>query len=198
MGIVNFNLMFYKDPELIRDMAEYWEYFTIETMRDAVEAMKDTIDAIWWWEDFAEKHGPLISPRLFRDFLLPHYRNVTDFLKKNKIDRVVLDSDGNTSPILDLMIEAGITGHWPLEVASGMDAITLRRKYGNELFIMGNLDKRELVKGGEHMKKEIDSKIPILKEMGGYIPSLDHDIPPDFTLDRYREYAEYMKKQLPY
>lgn len=33
----------------------------------------------------------------------------------------MMDSDGNTEPILDLVIGAGITGHWPLEVNSGMD-----------------------------------------------------------------------------
>jgi hypothetical protein len=47
-----------------------------------------------------------------------------------------------------------------LEVNSNMDAIAIRKK-GNKFFLIGNLDKRELAKGGEVMKKEIDSKVPI-------------------------------------
>jgi uroporphyrinogen decarboxylase len=196
MGIPTFNLMFYKDPELIYDMVSHWEYFTIETIRDAVETLKDRIDLVFWWEDLASRHGPNISPKLYREFLLPSYKRVTNFLKKNKIDRIMMDSDGNTMAILDLAIEAGITGHWPLEVGSGMDARIIRKKYGNKLFLVGNIDKRAVVKGGKVMMEEVESKISVLKETGGYIPGIDHIVPPECTLERFKEYAEYVKKQL--
>lgn len=198
MGIENFNILYYKDKELMIDMIEHWEYFTIETIRDAVETLKDRIDMIYWWEDMAEKHGPCISPKIFKELFLPHYKNVTRFLNKNKIDRIVIDSDGNINPILDLLSEAGITGLWPLEVNSGMNAIDIRRKYGNRFFLIGNLDKRELVKGGDAMKKEIDSKVPILKELSGYIPGIDHLVPVEFTYQKFKEYSDYLKKYLPY
>jgi len=140
MGIPTFNVTFYKAPELIHDMAEHWEHFIIETIRNAVETLKDRIDMVFWWEDMADKHGPCISPKLYKEFLLPHYKRVTRFLKKNNIDRIMMDSDGNINPVLDLIIEAGITGTWPLEVNSGMDAIAVKKKYGNKLFLAGNLD----------------------------------------------------------
>jgi len=167
MGIPQFNLAFYKDPELIHDMASYWEYFNIERLRDAVEALKDRIDIVFWWEDLATRHGPNISPRLYREFLLPHYRRVIGFLNKNKIDRVMMDSDGNLYPILDLIVEAGITGLWPLEVNAGMDVRLVRKKYGEKLFLAGNLDKRKVAEGGEAMRSEVDSKVPFMKESGG-------------------------------
>ena len=196
MGIENFNVLYYKDRELLEDMAEHWEYFTIETIRDAVETLKDRIDMIYWWEDMAEKHGPCISPKIFKEVFLPHYKRVTNFLKRNKIDRILVDSDGNINPILDLFVEAGLTGLWPLEVGSGMNATDIRKKYGNKFFLIGNLDKREIVKGGEPMKREIDSKVPVLKELGGYIPGLDHLVPVEFTFEKFKEYCEYLKKYL--
>jgi len=198
MGIPTFNVMFYKDPELIHGMAEHWEYFTIETIRDAVETLKDRIDMVYWWEDMADKHGPCISPKLYKEFLLPHYKRVTSFLKKNSIDRILMDSDGNINALLDLVTEAGITGTWPLEVNSGMDAIAVKKKYGNRLFLAGNLDKRELAKGGEAMRREVDSKVPVMKELGGYIPGVDHLVHVEFTYERFKEYADYLKKHLPY
>ena len=79
-----------------------------------------------------------------------------------------------------------------------MDAITIRKKYGNKFFLIGNLDKRELAKGGDAMKKEIDSKVPILKELGGYIPSVDHLVHVEFSFQKFKEYAEYLKKHLIY
>jgi len=198
MGIPTFNLMFYKDPELMQDMIEYWEYFTVETIRLAVETLKDRIDVVYWWEDMAERHGPCVSPKLFKEFFLPHYKRVTGFLAKNKIDRILMDSDGNISPLLDLIVESGINGLWPLEVNAGMDALAIKRKYGDRMFLIGNLDKVELAKGGEAMKKEVDSKVPALKDMGGYIPGADHVIPVEMTLERFKEYAEYIRKLLPY
>jgi len=198
MGIENFNLLYYKDRELMQDMIEHWEYFTVETLRNAIETLKDRVDIVYWWEDMAEKHGPCLSPRIFKEILLPHYREVTSFFRKNNIDRILVDSDGNINPILDLFVEAGITGLWPLEVGSGMNAIEIRKKFGNKLFLIGNLDKRELVKGGDAMKLECDSKIPSLKELGGYIPGIDHLVPVEFTLQRFNEYAEYVKQHLVY
>ncbi|MEM4245803.1 MAG: hypothetical protein QW390_00740, partial [Candidatus Bathyarchaeia archaeon] len=108
MGIPAFNLAFYRDPELISEMVAYWEYFNIERVREAVETLKGQIDIVFWWEDLASRHGPNISPRLYREFLLPHYKKVTQFLNKNGIDRVMMDSDGNLTPLLDLVVEAGI------------------------------------------------------------------------------------------
>jgi uroporphyrinogen decarboxylase len=198
MGIQTFISMFYKDPELIKDMVEHWEYFTTEAVRDAVETLKDGIDIVFWWEDMAETHGPCISPKLYREFLLPHYTKVTGFFRKNKIDRILMDSDGNINPMLDPIIQAGITGIWPLEVNSGMDAMTIRRKYGNKLFLVGNLAKTELAKGGERMRREVDSKVPALKEMGGYIPGADHLVHVEFTYQKFKEYAEYIKTKLAY
>lgn len=196
MGIENFNILYYKNRELLEDMIEHWEYFTIETIRNAVETLKDRIDMIYWWEDMAEKHGPCISPKIFKEAFLPHYKNVTSFLRKNKIDRVLVDSDGNINPILNLFVEAGITGLWPLEVNSGMNAIEIKRKYGNKFFLIGNLDKRKLAEGGKLMRQEVNSKVPVLKELGGYIPGVDHLVHVEFTLQKFQEYADYIKKKL--
>ena len=197
MGIPTFNLMFYKDPELMHDMIEYWEYFIVESVRTAVETLKNRIDVVYWWEDLADRHGPCVSPKLFKEFFLPHYKRVTGFLAKNKVDRILMDSDGNINHLLDLIVESGINGLWPLEVNAGMDAVAIRKKCGNKLFLMGNLDKAELAKGGEAMMREVDSKVPVLKQTGGYIPGADHAIPAEFTLERFKEYAEYIKRFLP-
>lgn len=196
MGISTFVQSFYKNPELIHSMASYWEYYTIERIRDAVETLKDRIDMVCWWEDMATKHGPNISPKLYRDFLLPHYKRVTGFLNKNKINRIMMDSDGNIYPVLDLVVEAGITGLWPLEVNSGMDVREVAKKYGTRLFLAGNLDKRIVAEGGEKMRREVYSKLTVMKQIGGYIPGLDHTVPLDMSYDKFREYADYLNKNL--
>lgn len=81
MGIENFNVLYYKDRELLEDMAEHWEYFTIETIRDAVETLKDRIDMVYWWEDMAEKHGPCISPKIFKEVFCHITKGLQTFLR---------------------------------------------------------------------------------------------------------------------
>jgi len=195
MGITRFNLAFYEDAELVHDMASYWEFYMIETLRDAVETLKDNIDLVYWWEDMAENHGPFISPKLYKDFFLPHYRHVIEFLKKNKIRHFMVDCDGNINPLLDLMTEAGLNGLWPLEARAGMDAISLRHKYPT-LFVGGNLDKRKIAEGGKKMQEEVDSKLPELKELGGYFVSMDHLVSPEITHKKFIEYKDYIQKHL--
>lgn len=40
-------MMFYKDPELEHEIAEYWEYFIVEGIKEAVEPLKDQIDMVY-------------------------------------------------------------------------------------------------------------------------------------------------------
>ena len=196
MGIAPFCTAFYSKPELIRDMVEFYADFLVRTLRECVETLKSRVDFVYWWEDMAERHGPNISPKLFREFMLSGYKRVTRFFSKNGIDSILLDTDGNIEPLIPLLIEGGIKGLWPLEVAAGMDAIRLRKKYGRQLFMMGNIDKRALTSGKEAIRNEVNSKVPALKESGGYVPGLDHLVPPNIPLKNFKYYAEYLSQYL--
>lgn len=196
MGVPNLIRNFYKKQNLIEDMVKYWKNFMRETLREVVETLQDRLDYVWWFEDMAEGKGPMISPDLYEDFLLPHYKDVINFLNRNGIDRVMMDSDGNIEPLLDLALEAGISGTWPLEANAGMDAVDLRDEYGEKLFLGGNIDKRKIVEGGEAMKKEVDSKIDAFEGKSGYFLSIDHAIPAECSLETFQEYVDYVKERL--
>ena len=46
------------------------------------------------------------------------------------------------------------------------------------------------------MRNEVNSKLPLMKETRGFIAGLDHLVHVEFTLEKFREYAEYLKKEL--
>jgi len=198
MGTAAFTPAFYTNPELVHDMMNTYANFLIEVMTDIVETLKSRIDWVFWWEDFAHAAGPNISPKLFKEFILPNLKKVTSFLSKNGIDMIIMDSDGNFQALMPLLWEGGIRGTWPLEVNAGMDAVELRKKYGKTWRFMGNIDKRELLKGEKAIKREVDRKLPFLKDDGGYIPGLDHTIPPNVSLKDFTLYANHVKKLLDY
>jgi uroporphyrinogen-III decarboxylase len=82
---------------------------------------------------------------------------------------------------------------WPLEVGAGIDAVELRKKHGRTWRLLGNIDKRALAQSKEAIKREVDKKVPYLKEDGGYAVGLDHQIPSDVPLENFTYYANYVK-----
>ena len=115
-------------------------------------------------------------------------------MRKHGVDIVLLDSDGNIDGLIPLWIEAGINCLWPFEAAADMDPVAVRRKYGRALGIIGGIDKRTMAAGGEAIDREVNSKVPYLIETGGFIPTCDHAVPPDVSLDNYRCYLDLIKR----
>jgi len=195
MGTQNFSSLFYRDPGLAHDIMDFWADFLVESLRKGVETLKSSIDYIYWHEDMSHKGGPNVSPKIFREFMLPGYKKVTSFLNKNGIDTINMDSDGDVRLLIPLWIEGGITGNGPLECTPGLDIHNLKSDYPEMVWI-GNIDKRALVKGKDAIKEEIEYKVPFMKETGGCIPSVDHVVPPDIPFENYRFYCEYIKEFL--
>jgi len=195
MGTKNFPSLFYRDPKLAHDMMDFWADFLVESLRNVVETLKSTIDYIYWAEDMSNRQGPTVSPKIFREFMLPGYKKVTDFLKRNGIDTIIMDSDGDIRLLIPLWMEGGITGNAPLECTPGLDIHDLRKDYPEGTWI-GNIDKRALVQGKEAIKKEVEYKVPFMKEAGGCIPCIDHMVPPDISFENYRFYCDYIRKFL--
>jgi hypothetical protein len=165
-GTEEISYLFYDDPALVEEMVE-----------------------------FAGKGGPLVSPELFDRFLLPGYRRIIEEFRKSGITSFWLDSDGDPRALIPLMIEAGITCLWPLEIAAEIDPMQIRREYGKSLSLAGGIDKRELSKGRAEIDREIDRRRPLV-ESGGYIPHIDHSVPPDISLDNFRYYLERKRRLL--
>lgn len=192
VGLENLCVMYYDNPNLVHQMLEWMEYFEIEIIKRVVKDVE--LDFAWYWEDMAYKTGSLISPKIFREFMMPHYRRINELLRNHGVDVILVDSDGNTEELIPLWIESGINGQYPLEVTAGMDAVSLRKRYGKDFILIGNIDKRALAKGRHAIKEEVMKKVPFLLAQGGYFPAVDHFVPPDVSLEDYRYYLELLDK----
>jgi uroporphyrinogen-III decarboxylase len=191
-GLENLLFMFYDDPKLVEDMMDQVLYLNMEMAKRAFKDLR--IDTIRFWEDMAYKSGPLISPEMVRKFMVPRYKQVTDFLHSQGIDIIHIDSDGNVNELIPIWLEVGINFPWPLEVAAGVDPIALRKNYGKDIILGGGIDKRTFLKGKEAIREEVMSKVPFLAETGGYFPCLDHVVPPDVTLENFRYYINLLRE----
>jgi hypothetical protein len=193
LGVQNLCMAFYDDPKLVERMMEERADRVIEI---TAEVMKYTdFDVFWYWEDMAYKAGPLVGPQMYRKFALKHYRRVNDWLHGRGIKHIGLDSDGDISLLIPIWLDSGIDLLWPFECQSGMDVVKVREQYGRDLVIMGGIDKRSLVPGGETMRREVDRVMPLVED-GGYVPELDHSVPPDVSWPNFIEFVEYVKFRL--
>ena len=192
MGMERLLITFHKDPALISEMFQFWVDFLMKMIK---KALPFNIDYAEIWEDMAYRNGPHMSPKLFREFILPHYKTLIQFLKRNGVRLFVLDSDGDLRALISLLVEAGVNCIYPMEVQSGMDAPALRREYGESLAMIGNIDKRALIAGRSAIRKEIKAKLNSINE-GGYVPSVDHLVPPDVSFSNYGYYIRLLKRRL--
>ena len=193
MGTENLSLAFHDQPALVHEMMDHIVEFLIALLERALSEVE--VDYFNWFEDFAYKTGPLFSPATFREFFLPRYQRVNGWLRSKGVEIIHLDSDGNIEVLLPLLIEAGINGTWPLEAAADMDPFRIRREFGRELTLSGAIDKRELAKGRTAIDAELRRLLPLV-EGGGFIPTVDHTVPPDVSYDSFLYYMEVKQKLL--
>ena len=179
-------------PDLLHDCMKSW----LE-LADAVTARHQqnvTFDEIFFGEDICYNHGPLISPRMIREFLFPYYRQLIANVKARQIDKqrplyIHLDTDGLVTPVIPLYRDIGINVLSPLEVASGCDVVEIGRRYP-EMVLRGGIDKRVLGRGKAAIDEMAERIFPVMRERGGYIPTCDHGVPAEVSLDDYRHYRK--------
>jgi uroporphyrinogen-III decarboxylase len=87
-------------------------------------------------DDAAHSGGPMIAPALWRDLILSYHRQIVDALPVP----VIWHSDGNVVPLLPMAIEAGFVGFHGLEPGAGVDLASVKREFGADLTLIGNVD----------------------------------------------------------
>jgi len=180
--------IFKKYPKILADhhMMEFITDFTIETTRPFLQAGLKP-DYVFINEDLSMKNGPLLSPQTYVEFIQPELRRLVAYFKSHGVPWVVVDTDGNCDLIIPYFMDVGVDAIWPLERASDMDPVAVRRKYGRALRLWGGVDKRELAKDHAAIDAHLNTLRPLVEE-GGFIPTVDHLVPPDVPLGNFEHY----------
>ena len=90
----------------------------------------------------------------------------------------------------------GIEGILPLEHQAGVDVERIRREHP-DWKMLGAFDKMIMHLGEDAMRQEFERLLPVMRS-GRFIPAVDHQTPPDVSLENYRIYRrlyeEYARK----
>jgi uroporphyrinogen decarboxylase len=128
----------------------------------------------------------MVSLSIVREFMLPYYKRIIDFLKAHGVKIILVDTDGDCNSLIPLFVEVGVTGMYPFEVHCGMDIVKVRQQYPT-LQMCGGIPKSEITKGRAAIDKILEPVAEVIKT-GGYIPFGDHFIPPDVPWEEFLYY----------
>jgi hypothetical protein len=148
-------------------------------------------DFMTFAEDMSYNHGPMIGKELFDEFLAPYYKEIIPLLKQMDIP-VFIDSDGDITKAVDWYAEVGAEGMLPLERQAGVD-VSLYIEKQPQMTYIGHFDKMCMKFGEDAMRKEFERLLPSCIK-GKVIPSVDHQTPPDVSIDNYRIYVRLLKE----
>ncbi len=185
MGFERAAMMIYDDYGLVEEIMETITHIVVRSIEWAGPQVE--LDFGAGWEDMCFVNGPMISPAMFEKLMVPRYERISEALRKYGCDIVYTDCDGNINALVPLWLKAGFNGMFPIEVAGGTDPLELRDRYGEQVLLIGGVNKRALAKGKEAILKELARIAPVVKE-GGWIPHVDHRVPPDVSFEDYLYY----------
>jgi uroporphyrinogen decarboxylase len=183
-GMDNLFMDYIENPGLVHELSEMILDYKIRLMQRAIDA---GADAIVSGDDYAARKGPLMSPRHFREFVLPYLARSVAAAHAGGVP-YIKHTDGNLWSILDMMVEAGIDALDPIEPIAGMDIGEVKRRYGDRLALVGNVDCTRLLPNGAPAEVEEAVKETLAKAAvgGGHILASSNSIHPAVRPENYR------------
>jgi uroporphyrinogen-III decarboxylase len=188
-GIEPHLMAFYDEPSLMKEMNDDLLKFNLRVFDEICEVAVP--DFMTFAEDMSYNHGPMLSKSLFDEFMAPFYQAmVPKILERGTVPFV--DTDGDVTESAEWFAAVGIKGLLPLERMAGVDIAALRRA-NPKLNMIGAFDKTVMHLGEARVRQEFERILPVMRQ-GGYIPGVDHQTPPEVSLDDYRQYVRLLKE----
>jgi uroporphyrinogen decarboxylase len=183
LGSMERLLYFYmKDRAFVHALARIATDFILEITDMSADLGADIIALDG---DLAFSQTTLMSPAQYEEFILPYHKEITRRAHERGM-LIFKHSDGNMSPILGGIIEAGFDGFHPVQPQC-MDIAEVKGRYGDRLCILGNIDCTYLLPFGseEEVEETVRRTIATAAPGGGYVISSSNSIHPGCKPENY-------------
>ena len=153
------------------------------------------IDAAVFSEPIGGSDRPLISPKMYEDFVLSNYKPLLDVLRRHNVATICLQTYANARVLIPGILKWGFNCLWTCEVnIDAMDYRSLRKEFGRDLRLIGGIDLDALRKNKAAIQQEIEEKVPPLIAEGGYIPLADGRVRADVPFENYVYYRQLLQR----
>lgn len=161
----------------------------------AVEAAAAVgVDGILVGTDYCDNRGPLMGPRLFRQFVKPYLAATARAAHEEGLF-FVKHSDGDHWAILDDYVEAGVDGWQGIQPRIGMDLRVLKERYGDRLTFFGGVNCETLTMGTpEEVVEEVKYAIKYAAPGGGLVMCSGNTLMPGTRYENYEAMVAANKK----
>jgi uroporphyrinogen decarboxylase len=183
-GYENFLMDYILNPDFAKGLTQKIVDYYVEETRYAIEL---GADAIIECEDYCSKRAPFMSIPHFREFVLPGLKEIGKVAKEGNVP-FLKHADGNMWPLMDIMVyEAEIDGFHPSEPAAGMDIAEVKKKYGDRVAVIGNIDCSQLLTLGtpDEVRKATMECIRSTSPGGGHILSSSNSFHSDVPHENF-------------
>jgi len=174
-GMADSLMKMIEEPEMYRAVIDRITEFYLKANKIFYEATKGKVDAVLIGNDFGSQTNLMLSPALIREFVMP---GTIELVKqaKNYGLKVIYHSCGAVSDIIPDLIKVGVDVIHPIQaLATGMEPLKLKEKFGDTVSFCGGVDAQYLLVMGN--PDEIKAKVRELKRLfpTGLIISPSHE-----------------------
>ncbi len=147
-------------PDFIKEVFERQTDIAVENLKKLFSIAGNVVDVVYLCgNDFGTQQSTFCDLEGFREFYVPYYRKMTDWIHANTEWKVFKHSCGAVESLLDGFIEAGFDILNPVQIsAAGMNPEKLKEKYGKQLvFWGGGVDTQKVLAFGtpDDVKKQV-------------------------------------------
>jgi uroporphyrinogen decarboxylase len=182
----NFLALLAEEPLRVHDLLERLMQLHLASLEKYLGLVGAYIDVIIFTDDLGMQTGPMISPRMYREFFKPRHSRLWQRAKELSNAKVMLHSCGDIRMLLPDLIEAGLDAVNPVQIScKGMDAAGLKRDFGKDItFWGGGCDTQWLLSHGtpEAVSGHVKHQVEIMRKGGGFVFQQVHnilaDVPP--------------------
>jgi uroporphyrinogen decarboxylase len=178
--IDNFLALLAAEPARAHAFLDRLTEIHLRNLERYLSAVGDSIDIILFGDDLGMQTGPLISPRMYRQFFKPRHALMWQTAKRLANVKVLLHCCGGVRQLLPDLIDAGLDAINPVQIScAGMDATGLKRDFGSEITLWGGgCDTQTILPNGtpQQVYDHARQQIGILQPDGGFVFQQVHNI----------------------
>ena len=135
--MMEFSVRMYEDPESIHDQQKRAQ--DAAAKRAAALSGTGLLDGFALCSDYAFNVNPFFSPDLFEELVAPHLKECIDTYRGLGF-YTIKHTDGNINPILDQIVACGPDALHSIDPQGGMNLLDVRRRYGDKICTIGNVN----------------------------------------------------------
>lgn len=185
-GLDRFLMALHDAPEVPCAIMDCYTDLMIENVHRMMAAGAGLVDMVYTYDDVAIQNGLLMSPAMWRKYILPRHQRLNQAIKKYDL-KILYHSCGAIYPLIKPLIEEmGIDVLNPLQPrARWMDMAAIKREFGQKIGFHGGVDlQRTLPLGTQaEVTAEVESLCNTLGQGGGYICTSAHYIQADVPVE---------------